>query len=86
VDLLSEAEGYRFARTTYKNGTVQKGIVIYTYDEPQDTSTDKLAFGFMTWKANGTIFRADSAISADYIEGKLVGRGTTVGPPFIDLL
>ena len=66
MDLLSEAEGYRFSHMN------KKGVVIYTYDEPIDTTSDHLAFGFMTRHQNGTIFRADSEISADYIEAKLV--------------
>ena len=72
LDLLPEAEGYRFSRFN------KKGVVIYTYDEPLDTTSDRLAFGFMTRHQNGTIFRADSAISADYIEAKLVSTNYSV--------
>ena len=77
MDLLSEAEGYRFSSFN------KKGVVIYTYDEPIDTTSDHLAFGFMTRHQNGTIFRADSEISADYIEAKLVSSDFSDFLPFV---
>ena len=62
---VAEAEGYLFSEH-YK-----PGIVYYTLVPPQDTTVDKIAFGFMTDEPNGTIIRVDSGID-DYIEAKLV--------------
>jgi hypothetical protein len=50
----------------------QQGIAVFTFDYPDDTEIDKLAFGFMTWHPNGTMVKAESGFSADYIDAKLV--------------
>lgn len=63
---LSEPLGYRFGKYN------KKGIVFYKFDEPIDTIKDTIAFGFMTWYENGTIFRADSADNGDFIRIFLV--------------
>ena len=66
VVVLSEPEGYRISEHN------QQGIALFTFDYPEDTEVDKLAFGFMTWQPNGTMVRAESGFSADYIHAKLV--------------
>ena len=67
----TEAEGYRFMRERVDRN--EKGIVIYDVEPSTTTSTDELAFGFMTYHKNGTLVRLDSSISADFIEIKMVG-------------
>lgn len=64
--LITEPLGYRFGKYN------KKGIVVYKFAEPIDTIKDTIAFGFMTWYENGTIFRADSADNGDFIRIFLV--------------
>ncbi|CAD5125830.1 DgyrCDS14032 [Dimorphilus gyrociliatus] len=56
-----EPLGYRIGKYN------KRGIVFYKFDEPIDTIKDTVAFGFMTWYENGTLFRADSTDNGDFI-------------------
>ena len=49
------------------------GIAIHRIEPPVTTSEDELAFGFMTWRENGTLVRVDGINSEDFIEARLVG-------------
>ena len=66
--MVPEANGFRFGENE------EKGIVIYRHpiNLQPDTTEDHLAFGFMTWREDGTIFRVDSGVQADYIEARVV--------------
>lgn len=68
--LYSEAKGYYFG------DRFEPGISIFTFDR-QDTSSDRVALGFMTWKPNGTLIRLDSDTSPDFIEARLVRSDST---------
>jgi len=57
-----EAEGYRYEDWG-------RGIIMYNFPQPHPSpSQDELAFAFMSWFPNGTLFRVDSADSNDYID------------------
>ena len=64
--LCTEAEGYRFGEI------YEPGISIYNFQEAFSTNADRIALGFMTWHADGTLLRLDSRTTADFIEFKLV--------------
>jgi hypothetical protein len=63
---IAEAEGFYFA--TEAGG---RDIFILYMRPPHDTTVDNIAFGFMTWYANGTLLRADG-ISGHFIDVSLV--------------
>ncbi len=66
--IFAEAEGYYF----YRYGE-DKGIYTYVFDPAQSTNVDKLAFGFMTRNADGTLVHIEGdRTTGDYIEAKLV--------------
>lgn len=66
VYAITEAEGYRYA-------DYGRAIAVYNYQDPLPSpSQDELAFAFMSWFANGTLVRVDSADSNDFLDISLV--------------
>lgn len=61
------------------NGTIfgspdnqQGGLILYTFDDLQVSSTDEIVFGFMTFYEDGLLYRAESRLGNEYIAIKLV--------------
>ncbi|XP_062614011.1 uncharacterized protein LOC134275752 isoform X2 [Saccostrea cucullata] len=62
----------------YPNGTIfgspdnqHGGLILYTFDDLQVSSSDEIVFGFMTFYEDGLLYRAESRLGNEYIEIKL---------------
>ena len=65
--------------STDPNGTIfgspdnqQGGLILYTFEDLQVSSSDEIVFGFMTFYENGLLYRAESRLGNEYIDMKLV--------------
>lgn len=75
VFLFSDPTGYYFG----KQGS--NGIILYEfpYDNQVSSETDMIAFGFMTEREDGVLYRLESSVeNKDYIEIRLVGSVYTL--------
>jgi len=65
--VVTEAEGYWYG------SNYGRGITVFDVRPPRTTSTDQVAFGFMTWNETGTLLRADGDRSAaHFVDARLV--------------
>ena len=64
---MTEAEGYWYG------SNYGRGITVFDVRPARTTSTDQIAFGFMTWNETGTLLRVDGDRSAaHFVDARLV--------------